>query len=307
MFRTLLLLLALPLCALAQDSVLMASNPLPPGNPDFTIHRSVDEVHVQFRVTDKRHLPVTDLRREQVSVLDMRRPVEPLVDFRSERNLPLHIALLLDVSDSVEKQFPAEQQLAITLMREMLHQPDDRGLVIAFGTSVRQLDTSTADPAALEQAIRSAAQGGQTALYTAVVRACEALRQLPAPDGARRVMVVISDGEDTYSFHTLAEAIQATLNSDVVLYSISARHASYNGYEALKELAENTGGRLFKGPDAQKLAPVFATIEQELRSQYMVAFRPPERDGRFHRLEVRVDTGQPVTVQARSGYWAPKR
>ncbi len=120
-------------------------------------------------------------------------------------------------------------------------------------------------------------------------------------------MLIISDGGDTYSYHTLADALQATLNTDVVVYSILTGEPAQLGYAAMQELAEASGGRMFKGTNPKKLGPVFATIEQELRSQYMVAFRPQQRDGRFHHLEVQVNTGQPVTVQARSGYWAPKR
>ncbi|MFB3814935.1 MAG: VWA domain-containing protein [Terriglobales bacterium] len=291
--------------ATAQHPILLASSAAP-ATGGFTVRKSVDEVHLQFRVTDRRHQPVTDLLREQVEVFEGATQVEPLLDFRSESSLPLHVALLLDASDSTARQFAAEQQLAAALMRQMIRRPEDRALVFAFGTSVRQLDAATADAASLEAAIAKASSGGQTALYTAVVRACDELRPLASPGTARRVIILLSDGNDTYSYHTERDAQQAVLNADAVLYSIRMGESYGRSYEALRQLAQLSGGQLFKHSDRARLTEAFARIDEELRSQYVVAFRPAVHDGRFHRLEVRVNAGRPVTVAARAGYWAPR-
>jgi Ca-activated chloride channel family protein len=275
--------------------------------PTFTVRTQVDEVRVLFTVTDRHNRPVADLRREQVSVFDEFAPAATITDFRREADLPLRLGLLVDASDSVDKEFVAEQRAAQQFFARVLRRDRDAAFVISFGAKVRVAQELTSDGAALQAAIAALPRGGMTSLYDAVYQACSQQFAAPDPGLLRRGIILLSDGDDTYSLHSLDDAIAAAERAEVAVYPIAlSRNLTAHGEAALHALARATGGRVFAVSRTQDIDRAFGEIEDELRAQYSVAFRPAKlrRDGHFHAVLVRV-RGADVAIHARAGYFAP--
>jgi Ca-activated chloride channel family protein len=276
---------------------------------NYTVRARVDEVRVLFTATDKHHRPVTGLRREQISILDGSTTVGAITDFRHEDELPLRLGLLVDVSDSMAKDFPAEQHAAKEFFSRVMRKAGDAAFVISFDGNVRVAQRMTSDRAALAAAIDALPRGGMTALFDAVYQACSRQFAGADPGLAQRGIVLLSDGDDTGSIHGLDEAISAAERAGVAVYPIAlSRTMSETGEANLQQLARATGGRMFAVSGAGGIQRAFAQIEDELRSQYSVAFKPVDLrpDGRFHPVLVRV-RGANIVLHARAGYFAPEK
>lgn len=296
--------LLISLLANAQEPLLMSSASFPPADTGFVLRKNVDEIHLTFTVTDKQRHAVFGLERTQIELEDNQLPVNSVVDFRSDHNLPLQLALVIDASGSVQKYFASEQQAALSFVNRVLRPGSDRAFVAAFGNKFAVLDVPTADPVQLARSVAQLHAGGVTALYDALMKTYNELargqRRL-----SRRAVVLLSDGEDNNSYHALADAMEGALRADIAVYAISLRGRATRGDDTLRELARTTGGRAFIVRRPEEVGAAFEEIEQELRSQYTITFRPGERDGRFHRLQVQVRGATGVEVRARAGYWAP--
>jgi Ca-activated chloride channel homolog len=275
---------------------------------EFTIRKTVDEVHLVFTVVDKQGRLIPDLTRQDFAIVDDRTTIEAITDFRSQADLPLRLGLLVDVSASVERQFAQQQEAAIAFLTGLMR-PTDKAFAAAFGSRVEipeTLSSQTDDLAGTIRALRN--PGGLTAVYDAVVKGAERLAAVQEFAPVRRAIVLISDGEDTYSLHSFSEALGAAQRANVAVYAISihSRRRS-SGNDVLRELAAATGGRALFPANVSELAKAFAQINDELRAQYLVAYRPPAlaADGRFHRIAITTTAGKKLQVRARAGYFAP--
>ncbi len=234
---------------------------------------------------------------------------QPIRVFGREADLPLSIALLLDLSGSTAKDLKFEQESAIRFLHSILR-PQDRASLFTFTHEVVQVAPFTSSTARLEQAVRAARPQGGTSLFDAIYLASEELRKQPG----RRVMVVISDGGDTTSGISFHQALHAAQDADAVIYSVvivpirSQSGRDIGGEHALQLLSEGTGGRALTPDSAGQLDPAFASIGQELRTHYLLGFYVGSGGaldaaaGAYRRLEVRVKTSG-FTVQARKGYY----
>ncbi len=277
---------------------------------DQTISVNVDLVNVLFTVADRKGKFITNLKKEDFRVFEDDKQ-QVVTNFSSETDLPLTIALLVDTSGSIRDKLRFEQEAAIEFFYSALRRGKDKALVISFDSGVDLLQDFTDDPEVLADAVRRIRAGGGTSLYDAIFLAVN--EKLSVQDG-RRVIILISDGDDNSSRLSLTETLEAAQKSDVSIYAISTNSTAYfgggdqaRGDKTLKRFAEDTGGKSFFPFKVQDLAVSFQDIGQELRSQYTIAYRPSNdmADGTFRKIRVEVANKQ-YRAKSRSGYYAPK-
>ena len=254
----------------------------------LTIRRVVPEVQMVFAARDRHGRPALGLGAGEIKVLD-NGVAAPLTSFQAAAGLPLRLALLLDASESMGRGFAAERRAADVFLRRTQRSAGDQILVMAFAAR---------EPAG---AVSARPMGGQTALYDSLIHAG---KMLASVEPARRVLLLFSDGEDNYSRATLAEAIAALQQWNIVVYSITV-HSSrleYPGDRVLRQIAAATGGRAFLLPSYARASRVFAEVKRELSAQYVVGFRPVGTlaPGEFHAVKI---VARGTVIRARAGYY----
>jgi VWFA-related protein len=274
----------------------------------------VDVVNILCTVYDKRGVLVTDLKQEDFKIFENGKP-QQIRYFARETNLPLTLALLLDVSGSVQRFVELEKNTAARFLEAVLR-PDDQALLMGFSSTIilwQDLTPSGPRLNAALQRLRSIPFKGlpgegqpmpSTLLYDAVQAAAkEKLKNV----AGRKAMVIISDGLDNGSSIKLDAAIAAVQATNTVVYSIcyESGQGVLFGCSYLKNLSEATGGRMFQVGKKLSLKEVFQIIQDEMRSQYALGFVPSNRahDGKFRKLEVKL-APKGLRVQTRRGYYA---
>jgi VWFA-related protein len=279
------------------------------ANPDdFTVKKKVEEVNVIFTVTDKHGRFIKDLKKDEFSVLDDKRPVEAIRSFAAETNLPLRVGLLVDASNSIRDRFKFEQEAAIEFLSQIIR-PVDQGFVLGFDSTNEITQDFTNRTEKLSAGVRMLRPGGGTALYDAVYYACrDKLMKQNNNETVRRAIILVSDGEDNQSRVFKSEAIEMAQRAEVVIYTISTNLADKgHGDKVLEQIAESTGGRAFFPFKIQDVSNAFSEIQEELRSQYALAYKPSDfsSDGRYRSIQISAHNGK-LKVRARKGYFAPK-
>jgi VWFA-related protein len=277
----------------------------------LTIHKRVDEVNVLFIATDKHGKFVRDLNQQDFSILDDHKPPQAIVNFRRETDLPLHLGLLIDVSGSVQSRFGFEQDAAVSFLQHSIRAGFDKAFVVGFNKQSNLTQDFTDNVQLLSTGIHSLRDGGGTALYDAVYRACKEKLLKDRPDHpTRKAIVILSDGEDNQSDVTRAQAIEMAQRSEVIIYAISTDDSGLilRGDHVLEQLAAATGGRAFFPFKMKDITHSFAAIEDELRSQYVVSYKPADfdADGRYRTIEISA-LKKDLQVRARKGYFAPQQ
>lgn len=283
-------------------------------NPDEgrpLIRRQVNEVNVVFTVTDKHNHYVKDLKAADLKVLDDEKPIEALRSFRRESDLPLQVGLLIDASGSIRERFKFEQESAIEFLNETIRPHFDKSFILGFDSSLELTQDFTDSTERLSKAIRSLRPGNATRLYDALFYACrEKLLNSAQDDSVRRAIILVSDGDDNASHVTREEAIEMALRADTIVYTISTNYAgmgdSDKNDKVLERIAEATGGRTFRPFQPQDVANAFAQIQDDLRSQYALSYRPANfaHDGRYRTIEISA-AHKGLKVRSRHGYYAP--
>jgi Ca-activated chloride channel homolog len=276
----------------------------------LTIHKRVDEVNVLFIATDKHGKFVRDLNEGDFSILDDHKPPQSIVNFRRETDLPLHLGLLIDVSGSVQGRFTFEQDAAVNFLERTVRSGFDSAFVVGFNKQSHMAQDSTDNVQLLAAGVHRLRDGGGTALYDAVYRACKEKFLNDRPDRpVRKAIVIVSDGEDNQSEVSRAQAIEMAQRAEVIIYAISTDDSGLvlRGDTVLAQLAAATGGRAFFPFKMKDITRSFASIEDELRSQYVVSYRPADfdADGRFRSIEISA-LKKDLQVRARKGYFAPQ-
>jgi VWFA-related protein len=313
------LLEALP--AWAQSSFVAPSPAMTPpdaspstgSDPDsiLTIKKRVDEVNVLFIATDHHGKFVRNLNQGDFTILDDHKPPQSIINFRRETDLPLQLGLLIDTSGSVHSRFDFEQEAAVSFMQHTLRVNYDKAFVMGFSSHSQVTQDFTDSVRLLETGVRSLHNGGGTALYDAIYRACR--EKLSADRGdrpVRRAIIVVSDGEDNQSEVSRSLAIEMAQRAEVIVYAISTDDSGLilRGDKALQQLADATGGRAFFPFKMKDIKNSFAAIEDELRSQYVVSYHPADfdADGRYRSIEISA-LKKDLQVRARKGYYAPRQ
>jgi VWFA-related protein len=277
----------------------------------LTIRNRVDEVNVLFIATDKHGKFVRDLNQADFSILDDHKPPQSILNFRRETDLPLHLGLLIDVSGSVHGRFDFEQNAAISFLQHSIRANFDKAFIVGFNTQSQMSQDFTDNVDLLSAGVHKLQDGGGTALYDAIYRACKDKFLKDRPDHpARKAIVVVSDGEDNQSEFTRAQAIEMAQRAEVIIYAISTDDSGLvlRGDKVLEQLAAATGGRAFFPFKMKDITHSFAAIEDELRSQYVVSYQPADfdADGRFRSIEISA-LKKDLQVRARKGYFAPQQ
>ena len=277
--------------------------------PITTIKVQVNEVNLIFTVTDKKGRFITGLQRQNFGLLDDQRPPEAVLGFTQQTNLPLRVGIMLDTSSSIRQRFQFEQDSAIEFLLQILHL-NDKAFVEGFdiATDVAQGFTNNVD--LLNQGIRKLRPGGGTALYDALYKTCrDQMLDLPEPGSVRRALILVSDGDDNYSRAQESDAIKMCQRANTIVYSISTNVSPSRdkGDDVLKAISEATGGQAFYPTKIEDVAVGFRNIEQELRSQYSLVYRPADfrQDGSFRTIYLQALDPR-YHVRAQKGYFAPK-
>jgi VWFA-related protein len=302
----------------------------PPQKTDQKLITVVNLVDVLFTVLDRRNKLVPALEKTDFKIFDDKLRQE-IRYFSKQSDLPLRIGVLLDTSNSIRDRIKFEQDASINFLFTVLRRNKDEAFAMTFDDEPQIIQPFTGDAGALRDQITKTRAGGGTAIYDAIYEACvKELSHPPRPPGdqpdvVRRVMILISDGEDNLSNHTRTEAIEMAQRTSVVIYTISTsiqwisltqnnepsksadrKYHLTDGDKILQELAEETGGRSFFPYHVDDLDQSFQDIGDELRNQYSIAYLPTNYvlDGRYHKIRIEVPDHKGYQVRARRGYFA---
>jgi len=316
---TMLLALLLPLPGAGQS----ASPGKEQQDENPTFRKNVNVVDVFFTVKDHHGALIPNLSKDAFEISENGKP-QAIKYFSAEANLPLTLGLLIDSSGSMQQMLPEEKTVAADFLRQVITEKD-LAFVISFDISVDLLQDLTSDVhllrSGLEKArinvgggssgIPGAGQGPVpishpkgTLLYDAVYLASD---DVLSKQVGRKAMVVLTDGVDQGSRLKLRDAIEAAQKADTICYVLLLSDPRYGSDAAvMRQLAEQTGGRVIEINNPNKIGKAFTEISNELRSQYSLGYSPDNqtRDGSFRKIEIKAKDGH--KVQARKGYYAPK-
>jgi VWFA-related protein len=308
-----LIALAIGGASLAQETP--ASPPPADGEAvqaDQTITVDVEYVNVALTVSDEDDHLVTNLPRDDFRVFEDDVEQE-ILGFDAETELPLTLALIIDVSGSIRERLEFEQEAAIEFFYTTIEEGRDQGMLVTFDSAVDVLQEFTDNPEQLSEGVRRIRAGGGTALYDAIFLSISQRITQQQGEG-RRVVVAISDGDDNSSRVSLTETLELAQRNDVVVYTISTNSTTnfagpeqQRGDRTLQTFAEGTGGRAFFPTRLEDLAVNFADISEDLRSQYSLGYEPTnlEQDGSWRRIRIET-SDEDLRVQHRPGYYAPR-
>ncbi len=298
--------------ALFAFSLVLTGQKTPPAEPqDKTrITLDVSRVNMLFTVSDKKGRFVTDLKKDDFEVIEAKKP-QSILEFASETDLPLRLAILIDTSNSIRDRFRFQQEAADAFIVNTVRPRQDKAMIVSFDTAAELVTDLTDDVAALQKGVLGLRPGGGTALYDAIYFACREKLMLDQPlYKFRRAMVLLSDGEDNQSRYTRDQALEMAQKADVTIYTISTNisHITTDGDKVLRYFAAETGGQIFFPFKATDLNQSFENISNELRHQYNIFYRPEplKADGLYHSVEMRVKGRKDLLVRCRKGYYAPK-
>ena len=314
-FATLLVFSALPGWLPAQE----AKPTAPPSIAETTTTTTsptilkvpVYLVNVPLTVTDKKNRLVIMMTKDDFNLFEDGKP-QPIEYFSRETDLALRIGILIDTSNSIRDRLRFEQQAATDFLSDTIRKGKDQAFVVSFDAESRVVQDYTDDVEKLANAIRGLQAGGVTSLYDAIYYSCkEKLLFFPPPEPyLRRVLIVVSDGEDNRSEHTREEALAMAQRAEVTIFAISTNRTGTEarGDKVLKRLAQETGGHAFFPFEADDLAENFRAIGRDLRTQFLLSYTSTNtaRDGTFRNISISpVDKN--LHVRAKSGYFAPSQ
>jgi VWFA-related protein len=269
------------------------------------IRTEVALVNVVFTVMDQNGKHISGLKKSDFEILEDRQPQS--IDFFSESGkgseIPLTIALLIDTSYSVKEALEIEKTTAAEFFNEVLRPKSDLALIIEFNSEVNLVQDFTQDKKLLLSALKSLRAASNTSLYDAVYLASE--EKLKKEIG-RKVIVVITDGDDVSSKLKKEDAIEAAQKNDVVIYGMGIQSERTN-FNVLKQFAKETGGAFFS-PRAKlpEIQAAFQSIGREIHGQYSLGYvsTNPKKDGSFRKIDLRCKIN--ARLKVRKGYYAPK-
>ena len=270
----------------------------------------IELVSLNVTVTDGTKY-VTGLEQDDFEVFED--GAKQTLSFFSHVQQPIALAILLDTSNSMEDKLATAQEAATGFVRRM--KKDDVIEVIEFNSQVRVPQPFTNDVNALERAIRATTVNGSTSLYNAIyvsLRALKDERAKNAEEIRRQAIVVLSDGDDTSSVIEYDDVLDLAKRSETAIYAIGLRQqetgrGKFKEAEfVLRQLSQETGGRVFFPTSVAELPKIYEQISEELASQYSMAYssKNPMRNGAWRRIDIRV-TKPGLTARTRRGYYGP--
>jgi len=295
------------------------ASPTPAPTPQGTERINIRRVRLPITVTDKKGQFVPGLTQSDFIILEDKIP-QTIETFSDDLalTLPLYVAVLMDTSPSTAGKLKFQQESAMNFIQTVVKARKDRVLFGTFDDEVNLLQDFTERLDLLDKAVYGVKKmGKQTALFDAVWQFCDQkMRSVPG----RRVLLLVTDGEDTYSRANLRDAIDIAQRTETTIFAISTKAgflATVPGVEAgqvadkkdrdLQTLAEETGGIAFFTGDMLSLERSFTRISKELRAQYLVTYNPTNKsyDGTFRKIDVKLAEGRgDLKVRTKRGYKA---
>lgn len=321
-----------------------AAEPTPPpivieDDDDDIIKIDTEVVNVLFTAQDGKRRLLTDLKESDVQIYEDG-VLQPVSAFYRQVDLPLSLAILIDTSQSQERTLPEEKEAAKSFLEAVVRASKDEVSIVSFTGETTLEQGMTSNIPRLRRAIdrvqfvppsgyigggvvTTGAGGvpsiggqtqiaqGSTAIWDAIWVTSEDVLG-PAPERTRRAIVLLTDGVNTYGMKRMEDAVQAALKSEAVIYSVGIGDNFYQGVDenALRRLSERTGGRAFFPRDEQELREAFKLIQEEMRSQYLIAYEPvnQKRDGSYRKIEIRLTNPelakQKILLTHRQGYFS---
>jgi VWFA-related protein len=317
-----------------------ASTPTPSASPTPPVQRSEPEVEVVrvetnlvntlFTAIDKDRHFITSLRVEDIRIFE-NDIAQPISLFERETDRPLSLAVLVDTSESQRGVLTDEKNAARSFIDSVIRPARDRAAVVSF-TGVPKVEQDLTNnlpklhagiqrvkiempPESVNSKLDENDPKGYTSIWDAMWMTIEDLLS-KAPEGTRRAIVLLSDGDDTRSTIKRQDVIDFAIRSDVVIYSIGIRDANFPQGKldagTLRKVSDRTGGRAFFPRQSSELQAAFSQIEQELRSQYLIAYSPTNKnhDGSYRRIRLQVVNPELLRNKPqllyREGYYAKK-
>ncbi|MCZ2076833.1 MAG: VWA domain-containing protein [Bryobacteraceae bacterium] len=311
-----------------------------PGAPQSQIRVQVNEVIVPVTVTDEKGRFVSDLDVGDFQIFDDGKP-QTIKFFSRERNQPVVVGFLIDQSNASRIHWKTYKDAIQELIWALLpHDDKFSGYLISYSTDAELLANTTNDPEKLVEKVRNMKPGGGAALFDAVYMACTSRALVKGePIEPRRVIVIVGDGHDTSSKHTMAEVLELAQRNLVTIYGVSTVAFGFNvqGEKNLTRLAEETGGRVeyplqgvysdvsgylstpsdegnyalkvgtggYAAAIAKGIFEAVANVTGEVTTQYVIRYVPDTSDvsRQFRTIEVKVPTLPGVVIRARKGYY----
>lgn len=330
---------AVSLVGLSSSNAQQQSSQTPTATPtptpdDEVIKIDTEVVNVLFTAQDRNRRLLTDLKQGDVRLSEDGKQQE-IVAFSRQVDLPLSLAILIDVSLSQERTLPEEKAAAISFLESVVRPSKDEVCVVSFTGEATLEQGMTNNLQRLRRSVGgiritppagyigggvgggtppingSNQAAGSTAIWDAIwVTSDEILG--PAPEKTRRAIILLTDGVNTYGKKKLDDAVQSSLKAEAIIYSIGIGDNFYSGVDrgSLNKISERTGGRAFFPRDEGELRQAFAQIQDEMRSQYLIAYEPTNqnRDGGYRTIAIELTNPQlkneKVKITHRQGYFA---
>lgn len=324
-----------------------STNPTPTPTPPISEESEVvkvdtEAVNVLFTAQDKSRRLLTNLKAEDVVIFENGQKQE-ISAFARQVDLPLSLAILIDVSASQERTLPEEKAAAISFLESVIRPVKDEVSVVSFTGDSTLEQGMTNNLTRLRRAIdrvqfvppsgylgggivtnggggvpgtppisgTNQASAGSTAIWDSIwVTSAEVLGL--APEKTRRAIILLTDGVNTYGTKKLDDAVQAAQRAEAIIYSIGIGDRFYDGVDesTLKKVSERTGGRAYFPRDESELREAFKQIQEEMRSQYLLAYEPsnPVKDGSYRTIDIQLVNPQlvkdKIKLTHRQGYFA---
>lgn len=321
--------------AAAQDASGAKPTPTPPDPEDEEIRIDTEVVNILFTAQDKDRRLLLGLKKDDIKILEDGK-AQDIVAFTRQVDLPLSLAILIDTSISQERTLPEEKMAAISFLESFIRAEKDEVAVISFTGESTLEQGMTSNLTRLRRAIdrvkfvapagyigggvmaptppissTGTSVAGSTAIWDSIWVTSEDVLGF-SPDKTRRAIILLSDGVNTSGRKKLDDAVQAAQRAEAVIYSVGIGDNFYSGVDegALKRISERTGGRAFFPRNERQLREAFKQIEEEMRSQYLLAYEPtnPALDGSYRKLDIQVVnpelSKQKVKLTHREGYFA---
>jgi Ca-activated chloride channel family protein len=271
----------------------------------YVFRAEVQEVTLRATVVDEHRRPVTTLDRNAFQVFEDGKP-QPITFFRRE-DIPVALAVVIDNSGSMRDKRPSVNAAALNLVRES--NPLDQVCVINFNNEYYLDQDYTGNVALLQDALDHIESRGGTALYDALVATSGHL--MKSAKLKKKIILVVTDGEDTASHESLEEAVRAiAVDGGPAVYAIGilGHEKEKKARRALRILAEQTGGVAFFPGDLSQVQDISQQIAHDIRSQYTIGYKPstPKREGGYRQVMVKASASgyKGLAVRTRSGYYA---
>lgn len=296
---------------------------------DDVIRTESDLTNLLFTATDKNRRFITTLRQEDIRVIEDG-VLQKLFTFQRETDRPLSVALLIDVSASEERTLSQEKGAARSFVETIIRSSKDQAAVIPFAGNAFLEQGLTRDVLSIYRALErvepalpsytgsgrpisglpsgpglAAPREGSTAIWDAVFLTARRILA-PSPGQRRRAIILLTDGQNTSGHLAINAAIEQAIESETIIYAIGIGDRSYEGVDegVLRTIAERTGGRAFFPKKDVDLTAAFQAIEQELRSQYLLAYSSTNktRDGKYRQLRIEISSPELIKQQLKLRY-----